>query len=403
MKRRWSALLSAALVSLLGYPASAEISGEVVKIAVLADMAGVYADISGAGSVAAAEMAIEDFGPTVAGVPIEIIAADHQNKADIAATRAREWFESDGVDVIVDLVNSSTALAVQEVGRQMNHLTIVSGAATSRLTNEDCSPVGLHWSYDTYSVAVGTAKAVVEEGGDSWYFLTVDYAFGHSLEEDSRRVVEENGGTVVGAIRHPFPTTDFSSFLLQAQASGAKIIGLANAGQDTITSIKQAKEFGITEMGQQLAGLLVFITDAHALGPEIAQGLLLTMAFYWDYDEATRAWSDRFFERTGQRPTMNHAGIYSSTLHYLKAVEAAGSDDAPTVVAKLKEMPIEDFFARNAYLRDDGRLVHDMYLARVKAPEESTDPWDLYNIIRVIPGEEAFRPLSESACPLVQN
>ena len=403
MKRRWSALLSAALVSLLGYPASAEISGEVVKIGVLADMAGVYADISGAGSVAAAEMAIEDFGPTVAGVPIEIIAADHQNKADIAATRAREWFESDGVDVIVDLVNSSTALAVQEVGRQMNHLTIVSGAATSRLTNEECSPVGLHWSYDTYSLAVGTAKAVVEEGGDSWYFLTVDYAFGHSLEEDSRRVVEENGGTVVGAIRHPFPTTDFSSFLLQAQASGATIIGLANAGQDTITSIKQAKEFGITEMGQQLAGLLVFITDAHALGPEIAQGLLLTMAFYWDYDEATRAWSDRFFERTGQRPTMNHAGIYSSTLHYLKAVEAAGSDDAPTVVAKLKEMPIEDFFARNAYLRDDGRLVHDMYLARVKAPEESTDPWDLYNIIRVIPGEEAFRPLSESACPLVQN
>jgi branched-chain amino acid transport system substrate-binding protein len=402
MRRNWPPFL-ALLAALLGAaPAWAQISDGVVKIGVLTDMAGVYADLSGAGSIAAAEMALEDFGPTVAGVPIEIVTADHQNKADIAATRAREWFESDGVDVIVDLVTSSVALAVQEVGRQMNQVTIVSGAATSRLTNEACSPVGIHWAYDTHALAVGTGRAVVEEGGDSWYFLTVDYAYGHSLEEDVRRVVLASGGSVVGAIRHPFPTTDFSSFLLQAQASGAKIIGLANAGQDTTTSIKQAKEFGITEMGQQLAGLLVFITDAHALGVDIAQGLLLTTGFYWDYDAATRAWSDRFYERTGQRPSMAHAGVYSSMLHYLKAVEVTRSDDGPTVIAQMKKLPIEDFFARNGYLRDDGRMVHDMYLARVKTPDESSGPWDLYNILRVIPGEEAFRPLSESECPLVR-
>ena len=387
---------------LIAHGAHARISDDVIKIGVLTDMAGVYSDIGGPGSVAAAQMAVEDFGPTVAGVPIEIVSADHQNKADIAATRARAWYDAEGVDVIVGLVNSSTALAVHEVGRQLNRVSIVSGAAASHLTNEDCSPVGLHWAYDTYAVATGTAEAVLGDGGDTWFFITVDYAFGHDLEDDVRRVVSENGGTVVGSVHHPFPTTDFSSFLLQAQASGAKIIALANAGQDTVTSIKQAHEFGITDLGQQLVGLFAFITDVHALGPKIAQGLLLTTAFYWDYDEETRAWSDRFFEQTGQRPSMNHAGIYSSVLHYLRAVEAARSDDAPMVIAQMKELPIEDFFARNGYLRDDGRMVHDMYLARVKTPDESSGPWDLYNILRVIPGEEVYRPLSESECPLVQ-
>ncbi len=402
MKRRWSALPALALAVLAAFPASAEISDGRIKIGVLTDMAGVYSDLAGRGSIVAAKMALEDFGPTVAGVPIEIVSSDHQNKPDIAATRARAWYDAEGVDVIVDITGSASALAVHEVARQMNRISIVSGAGVSRVTNEDCSPVGLHWVFDTYALAVGTAKAVLEEGGDSWFLLTVDYAYGHVLEKDVRRVLDENGGTVLGSVRTPFPTTDFSSFLLQAQASGAKIIGLANAGQDTVTSIKQAHEFGITEMGQQLAGLTVFITDAHALGPEIAQGLLLTTGFYWDLDDETRAWSDLFFERTGQMPSMAHAGVYSSTLHYLRAVEAAGTDDAATVIAKMKEMPIDDFFARNGYLRDDGRMVHDMYLARIKTPEESESPWDLYNILRVMPGEEAFRPLSESECPLVQ-
>lgn len=385
------------------HPALAQISDGVVKIGILTDMAGVYSDLSGQGSIEAVEMVLEDFGTTVAGWPIEVLSADHQNKADIAATRAREWIDVDGVDVLVDLVTSSVALAAQEVGREKNRVILVSGAATSRLTDESCSPVGIHWTYDTYALAVGTGNAVVRQGGQSWFFLTVDYAYGHSLEEDVWRVVEDNGGTVLGAIRHPFPTTDFSSFLLLAQASGAEIIGLANAGQDTIISIKQAKEFGITEAGQRLAALLIFLTDVHALGTETAQGLMLTTGFYWDFDEQTRAWSKRFFERTGGMPTMVHAGVYSSTLHYLRAVEAAGTDDPQAVIAKMKELPIEDFFARNAYIRDDGRMVHDMYLAQVKSPEESEGPWDYYEILRVIPGDEAFRPLSESRCSLVKE
>lgn len=380
-----------------------QISGDVVKIGVLTDMAGVYSDISGEGSVVAARMAVEDFGGTVAGKPIVLLSADHQNKADIAATKAREWIDVDGVDMIGDLVTSSVAIAVYEVGRQKNRVTIVSGAATSRLTNELCSPVGLHWVYDTYALAVGTAKALLQEGGDSWFFLTVDYAYGHSLEADVTRVVEAGGGKVLGSIRHPFPTADFSSFLLQAQASGAEIIGLANAGQDTITSIKQAREFGITQAGQRLAGLLVFLSDVHALGREAAQGLLLTTGFYWDLDEETRAWSRRFFARVGRMPTMVQAGVYSSTLHYLRAVEAAGSDEAGAVVAKMKELPVRDFFAKNGYVRTDGRMVHDMYLAEVKNPEEASGPWDYYTIRRTIPGEQAFRPLSESQCPLVKN
>ncbi|MEE9299822.1 MAG: ABC transporter substrate-binding protein [Alphaproteobacteria bacterium] len=387
---------------LIAHPAIGQISDGVVKIGVMTDLSGPYSDFSGMGSVTAVQIAIEDFGSTVAGVPIEIVSADHQNKSDIAATRARKWIEVEEVDLVTDLSNSAVALAVQEVGRDTDHLIAVTGAVTTRLTNENCSPVGIHWANDTHALAVGTAKAVLEEGGDSWFIIAADYAFGHSLEADVRRVVEANGGTVLGAIRHPFPTADFSSYLLQAQASGAKVIALANAGQDATNSVKQAHEFGITEMGQQLVGLAMYISDVHALGLGTAHGLLMTTGFYWDYGDEARAWSERFFERTGVRPTTIHAANYSATTHYLRAVEAAGSDEARAVVAKMKELPIEDFFARNGYLRDDGRMVHDMYLARVKEPEESTNPWDLYEIARVIPGEEAFQPLSESTCPLVQ-
>jgi branched-chain amino acid transport system substrate-binding protein len=391
----------AVLVMLAPLPALAQLSGGVVRIGVLTDMDGVYSDANGRDSLIAAEMAVEEFGKTLGGRPIEIVSANHQNKPDIAATKARQWFEAGGVDVIVDLVTSSVALAVQEVGRQMNRPVLISGAASSRLTNEDCSPVGLHWTYDTYALAVGTAKAVVAEGGDSWFFLTVDYAYGHSLEADASHIVEANGGRVLGAIRHPFPTADFSSYLLQAQASGAKIIGLANAGADTINSIKQAHEFGITEAGQGLAGLLIGVHDVFGLGLEVAQGLLLTTGFYWDFDAETRAWSERFFERAGQMPSMYQAGVYSSTLHYLRAAEAAGSDATEAVIAMMKALPIRDAFARNAFIRDDGRMVHDMYLARIKSPQASEGPWDLYEILRVIPGEEAYQPLSKSRCPLV--
>ncbi len=403
MLRRLPIPFAFAAALALSAPASAQVSDGVVRIGVLADMAGVYADTSGQGSIEAARMAIEDFGSAAAGAPIEVVYADHQNKADIAATKAREWLEAGGVDVLVDIVTSSVALAVQEVARQAHKLALFSGPATSRLTDADCSPVGIHWAYDTYSLAVGTGRAVVREGGDSWYFLTVDYAFGHSLEQDTIRVVEAEGGTVLGTLRTPFPTADFSSYLLQAQASGAKIIGLANAGQDTVNSVKQAKEFGITEMGQQLAGLLVFFSDAHALGPEVAQGLLLTAAFYWDMDEGTRAFAERFLARVGAMPTMVHAGVYSSTLHYLRSVEAAGSDETDAVLAKMKELPIDDFFAKNGYIREDGRMVHDMFLFRIKTPEQSTGEWDLYELLRVIPGDEAFRPLALSACPLLDG
>lgn len=401
MVRRLPGPLALAAVLLFALPVPAQVSDGVVRLGVLADMAGVYADTSGQGSIEAARMAVEDFGATAAGAPIEVIYADHQNKADIAATKAREWLEADGVDVLLDIVTSSVALAVQEVARQAHKPALFSGPATSRLTDADCSPVGIHWAYDTYSLAVGTGRAVVREGGDSWYFLTADYAFGHSLEADTIRVVEAEGGTVLGTVRTPFPTADFSSFLLQAQASGAKIIGLANAGQDSVNSVKQAKEFGITEMGQKLAGLLVFLSDAHALGAEIAQGLILTAGFYWDMDAGTRAFAERFFDRVGAMPTMVHAGVYSSTLHYLRSVEAASSDETDAVLAKMKEIPIDDFFAKNGYIRADGRMVHDMFLFRVKTPAESADEWDLYELLRVIPGDEAFRPLSESTCPLL--
>ncbi|HET6518239.1 MAG TPA: ABC transporter substrate-binding protein [Geminicoccaceae bacterium] len=392
-----------ALAAAAGAAGAQEISGNVVKIGVLNDQSGLYADLAGQGSVEAARMAVEDHGGSVAGAPVEIVSADHQNKPDVGSNVVREWLDVDEVDVVVDVPTSSVALAVNEVVREKDRVFLVSGAATTRLTNEDCSPNTIHWAYDTYALAVGTGKAVVEEGGDSWFFITADYAFGHSLEQDTANVVRASGGQVLGAVRHPLSTADFSSYLLQAQGSGAKVIGLANAGTDTTNAIKQANEFGITQAGQQLASLLMFISDVHSLGLDVAQNLLLTTGFYWDMDDDTRAFAERFHERAGQMPTMVQAGVYSAVAHYLKAIEAAGTDAADAVVAKMKETPVDDFFAKGGEIRDDGRMVHDMYLARVKSPDESTREWDYFEIVRTIPGDQAFLPLSESKCPLVSN
>lgn len=378
---------------------AAKISDNKVKIGVLTDMSATYSDVAGPGAVAAAEMAVADYGGKVLGAPIELVKSDHQNKADIAANQAREWADNGQVDVFAELVTTSVALAVYEVAKQKNKIALVSGAASSPLTNDSCIPTGVHYTYNTRALAVGTGSAVVKEGGKTWFFLTADYAFGASLQRDVTKVVEAAGGKVVGSVKHPFPTSDFSSFMLQAQASRAQIIGLANAGADTINAIKAANEFGIVAGGQKIAGLLVFISDVHALGLQVAKGLQLTTAFYWDYNDETRAWSKRFFAKTGKMPTPVQAGVYSSIMHYLKAVEAAGTDDSQAVMAKMREMPINDFFAKNGKIRTDGRMVHDMYLAEVKKPEESKGPWDYYKILRVIPGEEAYGPLSESTCP----
>jgi branched-chain amino acid transport system substrate-binding protein len=385
--------------AMIASAAAAEVSDGKVKIGVLTDMSSTYSDLAGNGSVVAAEMAIEDFGGSAAGAPIELVSADHQNKADIAANKARQWGDSEQVDVFAELVTTSVALAVFEIAKQQNKLALVSGAASSPLTSDACIPTGIHWTYNTRALAVGTGSAVVKEGGDSWYFLTADYAFGESLQRDVAAVVEAEGGTVVGSIKHPFPSSDFSSFVLQAQASGAKVVGLANAGADTVNAIKAANEFGLVAAGQSIAALLTFITDIHALGLDTAQGIQLTTGFYWDLNDETRAWSQRFNEKTGSMPTMVQAGVYSSVLHYLKAVDAAGTDDTDAVLAKMREMPVDDFFAKGGEVRSDGRMVHDMYLARVKSPADSAGPWDYYDILRTIPGEEAFGPLSESNCP----
>lgn len=387
------------LLALLASPVAAEISDGVVKIGLLTDMSGTYSDVAGPGTVVAAQMAIDEFGGKVAGAPIELVSADHQNKADIAANTARQWGDTDKVDAFGELVTTSVAMAVFEVAKQQNKIALVSGAASSPLTNDACIPSGLHWTYNTRALAVGTGSAVVAEGGDSWFFLTADYAFGEALQKDVTKVVEAAGGTVLGSVKHPFPASDFSSFILQAQASGAKVIGLANAGADTINAIKAAKEFGIVEAGQKVAGLLVFLSDIHALGLDTAQGLQMTVSFYWDMNDETRAWSEKFFEKTGKMPTGVQAGMYSAVRHYLKAIEATGTDETNAVVAKMREMPVNDMFATNGVLRSDGRMVHDMYLAEVKKPEESTKPWDYLKIIRTIPGEEAYGTLEESTCP----
>ena len=378
------------------------ISDNVVKIGLILDMSSLYADITGEGSVNAARMAVADFGGKVLGAPIEIISADHQNKADLSAAKAREWFDTQKVDMIADVAASATALAALEVAKQKNKIIMFSGPATTRLTNENCTPVSVHYAYDTYALAAGTGRGVLKNGGDTWFFLTADYAFGHSLERDVSEVVKGGGGKVLGSVRHPLNASDFSSFLLQAQASKAKIIGLANAGGDTINSIKSAREFGITR-NQSLAGLLVFITDIHSLGLETTQGMLLTEAYYWDLNEDTRKWARRFFEKMKKMPTMAQAGVYSSIMHYLKAVQSARTDETGAVMARMKSTPINDFFARNGRIREDGRMIHDMYLFEVKKPSESKYPWDYYKLKATIPGDQAFLPLAKSVCPLLKK
>jgi branched-chain amino acid transport system substrate-binding protein len=395
-------LLAGALLALTGLgTAQAQISDDLVKIGVLTDMAGVTADITGKGSVVAAELAVKEFGGTVLGKPIQIVAADHQHKADLGTTIARQWFDIDKVDAIVDVPNSAVALAIQSLAREKKKIVMYSGAGTTALTNEQCSPYGFHWTYDTYAVSHGTAAAVVKAGGSSWFMLASDYAFGHQLQKDATDVVEANGGKVVGSVRHPLNNADFSSFLLRAQSSGAKVIGIANAGNDTINAIKQAGEFGLTEQGQSLAALIFFLQDVHSLGLKATQGTYLTTASYWDRDEASRAWSKQFMERTGMMPSMLHAGVYGSVLHYLKAIRQAGTDDPDKVAAAMKAMPINDAFTKGATIRTDGRILREMYLARVKKPADSKGPWDYFEIIRTIAPEETVWPLSESKCPAV--
>jgi branched-chain amino acid transport system substrate-binding protein len=382
---------------------SAQQSPAPVRIGVLTDIAGPFADISGPGAVMAVRMAVEDFGGRVLGRPIEVLTADHQNKPDVGASTARRWFDQEGVAAVQDLVNSAVALAVMDLAASNNRIALVNGASTSAITNEKCMRNTVHYTWDTYALAKSTATAVVKSGGKSWYFLTVDFAYGQALERDAVKFVEAAGGTVAGRARHPLNNPDFSSFMIQAQSSGAKIVGLANAGADTINSIKTANEFGIMRAGQRLAALGFNLNDTAALGLAAARGILFTEAFYWDMNDETRAWSKRFFERFGKMPTSTQAGNYSSTMHYLKAVQAAGSTDGDKVMSKMREFPINDFFAKNGRIREDGRMVHDMYLMEVKDPSESKGPWDFYKLISTIPGDQAFRSLSESACPLVKH
>src|ERR1700674_2231668 len=403
MKRLYSmAVVAGALACGTAHAQSAD---DVTKIGILNDMSGLYSDISGPGSVVAAKMAVEDFGAAQKGMKVEIVSADHQNKPDVGTNIARQWIDVDKVDVIVDVPTSSVALATSEVTREKNKVFMVSGAAASDLTGPKCTPNTIHWTYDTWSLANGTGKAIVKTGGDTWFFLTANYAFGEALERDTAAVVEKNGGKVVGKVRHPFPGTDFSSFLLQAQASKAKIIGLANAGSDTINSIKQASEFGIVQGGQSLAALLAFITDVHALGLKTAQGLIMTEAWYWDLNDANREFAKKFAPQfKGVHPTMVHAGVYSAVTHYLKAVEALKSDaDGKAIVAKMKELPTDDKLFGKGTVRADGRKIHPMYLFEVKKPAESKGPWDYYKLRATIPANAAFRPLNEGGCPLVKS
>ncbi len=394
---RWLPAALALAVSLPASAAAPKISDGMVKIGVLTDMTGAYSDLAGAGSVAAAQMAVEDFGK-LPGAKIEVISADHQNKPDIASTTARRWFDEEKVDTIVDLVTSSTALAVMPIAAAKKRITLLSGPGSDPITGDKCTAYNVHYTYNTYSMAQGTGKAVVENGGKSWFFITADYVFGHTLEEDTAKVVQAAGGEVKGNVMAPFPTTDFSSYLLQAQGSGAQIIGLANAGADTVNAIKQAHEFGITPK-QKLAGLLVFLSDIHSLGLETAQGLYLTTAFYWDRDDASRKWSKRFFEKHKKMPTMVQAGVYSAVTHYLKAVKATGTDDADAVMKQMKATKVDDFFAHGTTIGPDGLHRHPMYLAQVKSPEESKGPWDYYKIVREIPADQAFPSVEAQKCP----
>lgn len=394
------AVMAAAAAAL---PAQAEVSNDVVKIGILNDQSGVYADFGGTWSFEAAKMAVEDFGGTVLGKPVEVITADHQNKPDVAANIARQWYDQDQVDTIMELTTSSVALAVQGISKEKKKIDIVTGAATTALTGEQCSPYGFHWAYDTHALAVGTGGALVNNGGDSWFFLTADYAFGYSLEEQTGNFVKEKGGTVSGSVRHPLATNDYSSFLLQAQASGAKVIGLANAGLDTANAIKQASEFGIVQSGQRLAALLFTLAEVHGLGAKASQGLTLTEGFYWDRNDETRAFGKRFFDRTGRMPNMIQAGTYSAVLQYLKAVEKTGTDETEAVAKALHEMPVNDVFAQNGKVGANGRMIYDMYLMEVKSPDAMTGEWDYYNILDTVPGNEAFIDPAESGCTLASN
>ena len=389
--------LFAAGAALLAAPASAQ----GVKIGILNDQSGVYADYGGKYSVEAAKMAIEDFGGEVLGQKIELVTADHQNKPDLATAIARRWYDTEGVDMITELTTSSVALAVQDLSKEKKKIDIVVGAATSRLTGDACTPYGFHWAFDTHALAVGTGGALVQAGGDTWFFLTADYAFGYSLEKDTTDIVTAKGGKVLGSVRVPLNSSDFSSFLLQAQSSKAKIVGLANAGLDTSNSIKQAAEFGIVKGGQKLAALLMVISDVHGLGLEAAQGLVLTEGYYWDRDDRSREFGERFMKRTGRMPNMIQAGTYSATLSYLKAVKAAGSKDSDAVAKKLKELPVDDAFAQGK-VQENGRMVHDLYLFEVKEPSESKKPWDYYKQLAVVPGDKAFFSAKESGCPLTK-
>jgi len=402
---RTTALALAASVALAGSAfAQDKISDDVVRIGVMTDMSGQFSHESGDGSVTAVKMAVEDFGGTVLGKKIEVIVADHQNRNEVAIAKAREWYDVGKVDMIANLINSSIALAVTNVAQEKNRIAIVNGSGSSRLTGDSCTPNSIHYAYDTYALAQGTGKALIKEGLNSWYFLTADYAFGHALEGDTANVVKANGGSVLGSTRYPIDTPDHSSFLLQAQASKAKVVAVAGSGTTFINAVKSAKDFGLTDGGKQtIAGLLVWITDIDSMGLKTAQGLVLTNGFYWDRDEETRAFSKRFFAKMKRMPHMGDAGDYSSTMHYLNAIKAAGTDDAKTVMAKMREMPVNDFFAKNGRVREDGRFVHDMYVYEVKKPSESKYAWDYYKLRAVIPGNEAFRPLSESKCPLVKK
>ncbi|WP_414087492.1 ABC transporter substrate-binding protein [Herbaspirillum lusitanum] len=380
-------------------PAAAQISGEVVKIGLITDLSGVYIDIDGQGGVEAIKMAIADFGGSVNGKKIELITADHQNKADIAASKAREWFDQQGVDMLIGGTNSGTSLAMAKVAGEKKKTFIAVGGATARLTNEECTPYTIHYAYDTVALAKGTGSAIVKNGGKSWYFLTADYAFGASLEKDTSDIVKANGGTVTGAVKHPLGASDFSSFMLQAQASKAQILGLANAGGDTINSIKAANEFGINKT-MKLAGLLMFINDVHALTLQVTQGMYLTDGWYWDMNQETRDWSKRYFAKMKRMPSMLQAADYSATTQYLNAVKASGTDDPDKVIAQMHKTKINDFFAKNGYIRPDGRMVHDMYLMEVKKPSESKYPWDYYKVVQTIPAEQAWTTKAESKCSL---
>jgi branched-chain amino acid transport system substrate-binding protein len=392
--------MSSALVS---QPATAQISNDKVRIGVLTDMSGQFSHESGAGSVTAVRMAIEDFGGKVNGKPIELIYADHQNKPDIGATKAREWYDS-GIDMIAGLINSGVALSVTNVAKEKNKIAIINGSGSSKLTNEGCTPVSIHYAYDTYALATGTTKYLIKEKKlDTWYFLTADYAFGHALESDATANIKALGGTVVGSTRYPMETNDHSSFLLKAQASKAQVVALAGSGQGFINAVKSAQEFGLTKGGQTIAGLLVWDTDIDALGLQKAQGMIMTSGFYWDRTPESRAWSKRFKELMGRMPHMGDAGDYSSTMQYLKAIKAAGTDETGAVMAKLKSTPINDFFATNGRIREDGRMVHDMYVYQVKTPAESKYPWDYLTLKETIPAAQAYRPLSESSCYLVKK